>query len=70
MLIAVNVAYFNSKLRNFKIIRARTVTEYDRRLIRAIHSRMEVVQSLALDTELRSLDDRIDEYGDANRKQY
>lgn len=69
-LVAANVVYFNSKLRKYKEIRARTITEYDRRLIRAIHSRIEVVQSLALGTELAALDDRIEEYGTANRIQY
>lgn len=69
-LISANVVYFNSKLRKYKVIRARTVTEYDRRLIRAIHSRIEVVQSLALNTEIRALDDRIDEFGDANLRQH
>lgn len=68
-LISANVIYFNSKLRKYKVVRARTVTEYDRRLIRAIHSRIEVVQSLALDSELSALDKRIEEYGDANRAQ-
>lgn len=70
VLVAANVVHFNSKLRKYKEIRARTITEYDRRLIRAIHSRIEVVQSLALDTELSALDDRIEEYGTANRIQY
>lgn len=69
VLISANVAYFNTKLRKYKVVRARTVTEYDRRLIRAIHSRIEVVQSLALGTELRALDERIEEYGEANRAQ-
>lgn len=69
-LISANVVYFNSKLRKYKVVRARTVTEYDRRLIRAIHSRIEVVQSLALGTELQALDERIEEYGTANRIQF
>lgn len=69
-LISANVAYFNSKLRKYKLVRARTVTEYDRRLIRAIHSRIEVVQSLALDSELSALDRRIEEYGEANLRQH
>lgn len=69
-LIAANVAYFNGRLKKYKETRARTVTEYDRRLIRAIHSRIEVVQSLARDTEIAALDEKIGEYGVANRIQF
>lgn len=56
------VVFMQRRINTFKTVRARAVLEYDRRLIKAFHSRFEILQSQALEQELMVLDDRIDAY--------
>jgi hypothetical protein len=65
----VVIYFFNKRLRTYKLERVKAVTEYDRRFIRSIQSRLEITQNQSLEKNLILLDVSNEAYRLPFRKQ-
>ena len=63
------IYFLNKRLRIYKTERVKAVTEYDRKFIRAIQSRLEITQNLSLEKNLLSLDESNEAYRKSFQKQ-
>lgn len=63
------IYYFNRRLRAFKLERVKASTEYDRRFIRVIQSRLEITQNLSLEKNILTLDESNEAYRKPMQKQ-
>ncbi len=57
------VFFLNKKLETYKRQRVQAVSEYDRRLLRSVQSRFDIVQNLAIQDEIEILHTHADAYG-------